>query len=134
MGEEGVAVLRRSSVVLALFLTYALGIAAPCYCATHVSGGEAAAESHSCCQSDATAAKTSVRSLCCCDDREQARVTIVIPDPQVKSAPVVATIIDSAEPAPTPGSFADTILPLEDAPPLPLLRGSTPDLRAPPTY
>ena len=124
--------MNRSYVVVALFLAYAVGIAAPCYCATHVSGGHVAADSHSCCQSDATAAQTSVRPACCCDDREEAWVDVVIPDPQTESAPVAVAIIDAVQLVSPPYRSIEATRPLNDVPPLILLPGSTPDLRAPP--
>jgi len=130
--EEVCALMSRPYVVVALFLTYAVGIAAPCYCATHGSGGQVAADSHSCCQTDTTAAQTSVRPACCCDDREEARVNVVIPDPQTQSAPVVVAIIDAVQFVSPPCLSIEAIPLLNDVPPPILLPGSTPDLRAPP--
>ena len=84
---------RRSSLILAAFLVYTLSIGAPCYCATHGSGA-VAAESHACCQTDTTA-RTSLRSTCCCDDRDQPQDTAAVPDSQGHVTPVFVAVIDA---------------------------------------
>jgi hypothetical protein len=122
---------RRVSLFLALFVVYTTGLAAPCYCATHVSRGAVAAQSHSCCQ-DQTTARTSARSACCCDEREQQQVNVVVPDSQTSSTLAFTAIVDTLEPDPVPSLTVQTLPFVEEAPPTQLLPGSVPDLRAPP--
>ncbi len=122
---------RPVSLVLALFVVYTAGIAAPCYCAAHVSRGAVAAESRSCCQDEATA-RTSARSTCCCDEREQQPLDVVVPDSQISSTLVFTAIVDTLDSDPVPSLIVRTLPVVEEAPPMQLLPGSCPDLRAPP--
>lgn len=122
---------RAVSLVLALFVVYTVGIAAPCYCATHLSRGAVAAESHSCCQGEPTA-QTSVRSTCCCDEREQQPFDVVVPDSQTSSTFVFTAIVETLDPDPVPSLTVQTLPAVQEAPPMQLLPGSCADLRAPP--
>jgi len=116
---------------LLALLVQGFRLLAPCYCFTDTSThGAPVGQSHDCC-STGQATPTSLRSECCCDDRELGDAPAAF-SPVVSQTPV-AQVATLAEPPALPTPQPVTALrPERESRPDCLLPGFRPNLRGPP--
>jgi hypothetical protein len=101
-----------------------------CLCSTHLAAAHPS-EPPPCCGTDQPGPQ-SLHSSCCCDDEDVAALDAAVTPQRTDNAPIVVATVD-AGPAVETNQPVVTSVRLRD-PPIPqvAIRGSSPDLRAPP--